>query len=93
MQVKEDVGNFYVYVHKRQDNDKIFYVGKGKNNPQYGKKRVHTKETLRKLRQSNGTLVCDTYMGIFYNSMTEMSNSLGIERKTIEFKNRVRRIT
>jgi hypothetical protein len=54
---------------------------------------VHTKETLRKLRQSNGTLVCDTYMGIFYNSMTETPNSLGIGRKTIEFKNRVQRIT
>lgn len=31
MQDKEEKNNYYVYLHKRKDNDKIFYVGKGKN--------------------------------------------------------------
>lgn len=61
----------------------------GENNPMYGKKRVHSKETLDKLRKSNGIPVCDLYTGIFYNSMSEMSIALCIGRKTTEFKRRV----
>ena len=62
---------------------------KGKNNPMYGKKRVHSKEVLSKLRKTNGTLVCDLHTGIFYDSITEMSETLGIGRKTVELRKRI----
>lgn len=61
----------------------------GENNPMYGKRKIHSKEALDKLRKSNGTLVCDLYTGIFYDSMSEMSIALCIGRKTTEFKKRV----
>jgi hypothetical protein len=60
----------------------------GENNPMYGKKVTHAKEVLDKLRRANGTLVCDLYTGIFYDSITEMSNTLCIGRKTNELKKR-----
>jgi hypothetical protein len=61
---------------------------KGENNPMYGKKVIHTLDTRLTLRKKNGTLVCDLATGIFYDSMVEMSESIGIGRKTKEFKNR-----
>ena len=61
----------------------------GKNNPMHGKIKIHSKEVLDKIRKKNGTLVCDLYTGIFYDSMSEMSISLCIGRKTTEFKKRV----
>lgn len=61
----------------------------GKNNPMYGKKVVHTPDTLYKLRKKNGTCVCDLKTGIFYDSMNEMAYSLCIGRKSSEFKIRV----
>lgn len=60
----------------------------GRNNPMYGKKKIHRKEAIDKLRKANGTLVCDLYTGIFYDSMNEMSIALCIGRKTTEFKKR-----
>jgi hypothetical protein len=61
----------------------------GKNNPMYGKKIVHSQETLLKLRQKNGTLICDLETGIFYDSITEMSFYLNRGRKSNYFKNRL----
>lgn len=61
----------------------------GSNNPMYGKKKIHSKETLDKLRKQNGTLVCDSYTGIFYDSLTEMSKSICLGRKSIAFKERI----
>ena len=61
----------------------------GKNNPMYGKKVIHSKDTIIRLRKANGTLVCDLYTGIFYDSITEMSNALGIGRKTVQLKKRM----
>lgn len=61
----------------------------GKNNPMYGKKVIHSKETLSKLRKTNGTLVCDLYTGIFYDSISEMSSTLCIGKKNKEFKKRM----
>jgi hypothetical protein len=61
----------------------------GESNPMYGKRKIHSKESLQKLRKANGIPVCDSYTGIFYDSMTEMSIALCIGRKTKEFKKRV----
>lgn len=61
----------------------------GSNNPMYGKKRIHSKETLDKLRKQNGTLVCDSHTGIFYDSLTEMSKAICLGRKSIAFKERI----
>jgi hypothetical protein len=62
---------------------------RGDKNPFYGKKKSHSNEVLFKLRRKNGTTVCDLETGIFYDSMTEMSITLGIGRKTTAFKKRV----
>jgi len=62
---------------------------KGINNPMFGKNKIHSKEALSKLRKANGTLVCDGYTGIFYDSLNEMSLALNIGRKTANFKKRV----
>lgn len=61
----------------------------GKNNPMYGKKIIHSKETIEKIREKNGTLVCDLHTGIFYNSITEASKILCIGRKTKKLKSRI----
>lgn len=61
---------------------------RGSNNPMYGKRKIHTKETLMKLRKMNGMLVCDSCTGIFYDSLNSMSIAIGIGRKTTEFKKR-----
>lgn len=61
----------------------------GQNNPMYGKKKIHKKESIDKIRKANGTLVCDLHTGIFYDSMEEMAITLCIGRKTTEFKKRV----
>lgn len=60
----------------------------GENNPMYGKKKVHSKDVISRLRKTNGTLVCDLQTGIFYDSITEMANALCIGRKTNELKKR-----
>lgn len=64
---------------------------KGLNNPMYGKKKIHSTNTLLKLRQKNGTLVCDLYTGIFYDSIIEMSFYLDRGRKSKAFKTRTGR--
>lgn len=60
----------------------------GENNPMFGKKVKHSKETISILRKKNGALVCDLLTGIFYDSMTEMAFALNIGRKTNSFKQR-----
>jgi hypothetical protein len=61
----------------------------GTNNPMFGKKVIHTKETISIIRKKNGILVCDLLTGIFYDSMNEMAEALNIGRKTTNFKQRV----
>jgi hypothetical protein len=63
----------------------------GKNNPMFGKKMIHSQETLLKLRQKNGTLTCDLETGIFYDSIIEMAFYLNRGRKSKYFKSRVSR--
>jgi len=64
---------------------------KGANNPMYNKKKVHSQEALLKLRQKNGTLICDLQTGIFYDSIIEMAFYLNRGRKSKNFKSRVGR--
>ena len=64
----------------------------GSNNPMFGKKKIHSKETILKLQEKNGTEVCDLYTGIFYSSLNLMSNAINQGRKTTEFKKRACRV-
>ena len=64
----------------------------GSNNPMFGKKKIHSKETILKLQEKNGTEVCDLYTGIFYSSLNLMANAINQGRKTTEFKKRAYRI-
>jgi hypothetical protein len=61
----------------------------GQNNPMYGKTNNHTEEVRQKLREKNGTIVCDLQTGIFFNSITEAGERLNIGRKTIRLRNRI----
>lgn len=61
----------------------------GKNNPMYGKKKIHSLEAIEKMRKKNGTLVCDSHTGIFYDSITEASQYICIGRKTNKLKRRL----
>jgi hypothetical protein len=86
---KSKMGN--IPWNKGLKNPSISERMKGINNPMFGKKKIHSLDALLKLRQKNGTLVCDLYTGIFYDSIVEMSYYLNRGRKSKSFKNRTGR--
>lgn len=61
----------------------------GKNNPMFGKKFKHTQKTIETIKQKNGFACIDLYMGIFYDSIIDMSNALCMGKRTKKFKSRI----
>jgi len=47
--------NFYIYLHKRADNNQVFYVGKGKNNRAWVKQ--HRSDYWNRIVQKYGLIV------------------------------------
>ena len=72
----ETINNFYVYIHRRLDNNSIFYVGKGKGNRAFAL-------NGRNKYWNNIVNKCGFKSEILYDNLEEQK-ALDLETKTIQ---------